>query len=262
MNKKICIQEDRIMYYVILIIFIVIVIFYFFYQYNFNRMNDENEKSQMLLSYKINNLENTMKESKKDIESYHNRPTHTQPVYTQPVPTLINNNPKRLNSLDRVYNPLRFPYKSDNYYDQSWYPNMNLPSQVIGCGGRNQPCMGGTQVPIMNPSTPIDISNTGIAPVNISTRGPLGEPQQMSTLYKIKGDEHDTLPLFGRKKYPNDNKYEYYTLSGRYGSKVKIITKNKNDELGTNDIVFLQGRSEPYTCTIYESDFPQYIPYM
>ena len=257
MNKKICIQEDKIMFYVLLIIFVIIVIFYLFYQYNFNKMNGENEKSQIILSNKINNLESTVKESKRNIESYHN-----QPVYTQPVPTLINNNPKNQNSLDRVYNPLRYPYKSDNYYDQSWYPNMNLPSQVIGCGGRSQPCIGGTQVAINNPTVPIDISNTNIAPVNISTRGPMGIPQQVGTLYKINGDENDTLPLFGRKKYPNDNKYEYYTLLGRYGSKVKIITKNRNDELGTNDIVFIQGRSDPYKCTIYESDFPQYIPYL
>ena len=257
MNKKVCIQEDKMKFYILILLFIIVIVFYLFYQYTYNKMSDENKESQSLLSSKLNDLENTLKKSKEDIETYYN------PQYNNPqIPVLVENNPKKLNALDRVYNPLRFPYKSDNFYDQSWYPNLRLPNQVIGCGGRNQPCMGGTQVPIYNPTTPVNISNTNIAPVNISTRGPLGEPQQMGILYKINGDENDTLPLFGRRKYPNDNKYEYYTLLGRYGSKVKIITKNKNDELGTNDIVFIQGNREPYRCTIYESDFPQYIPYM
>jgi hypothetical protein len=87
-------------------------------------------------------------------------------------------------------------------------------------------------------------------------------PQQMGVLYKINGNENDVLPLFGRRKYPNDNRYEYYTMMGRYGSKVNIVTKNRNDELGSNDVVFIKGQSSPYRVTIYETDFPQYIPYM
>ena len=257
MNKKVCIQEDKLKFYILILLFVIVIVFYLFYQYTYNKMSDENQESQSLLSSKLDRLENTVKRSKESIENYYN-----EPQVTQTYPTLVENNPKKLNALDRVYNPLRFPYKSDYFYDQSWYPNMRLPNQVIGCGGRNQPCMGGTQVPIYNPTNPVNISNSNIAPVYVSTRGPLGEPQQMGVLYKINGDENDTLPLFGRRKYPNDNKYEYYTLLGKYGSKVKLITKNKNDELGTNDIVFLQGNREPYKCTIYETDYPQYIPYM
>ena len=73
---------------------------------------------------------------------------------------------------------------------------------------------------------------------------------------------NDTLPLFGRRKYPNERTWEYYTLLGNYGSKVPVVTKNKHDELGTNDIVFIKGRKDAYRATIYESDFPQYIPYL
>jgi len=257
MNKKVCIQENKLMFYVLIMLFITVLVFYLFYQYTMNKIGDESEKSQHLLDNKLSELEHTVRRSKEDLENYNN-----QQLNTPAIPMLVENNPKKLNALDRVYNPLRYPYKSDYFYDQSWYPNLNLPNQVIGCGGRNQPCMGGTQVPIYNPSTPRNISNTNIAPVYVSTRGPLGEPQQMGVLYKVNGDENDTLPLFGRRKYPNDNKYDYYTLLGNYGSKVRIITKNKNDELGTNDIVFIQGRNEPYRCTIYETDYPQYIPYM
>ena len=255
MNKKICIQEDKMKYYILILLLFIVIVFYLFYQYTYNKMNEENKESQSLLKSKLDDLENNIKSN--NVENYNN-----VQLSTPSIPMLVENNPQKLNALDRVYNPLRYPYKSDYFYDQSWYPDLKLPNQVIGCGGRNQPCVGGTQVPIYNPRTPIDISNTNISPVYVSTRGPLGEPQQMGVLYKVYGDENDTLPLFGRKKYPNDTKYEYYTLLGRYGSKVNIITKNKNDELGTNDIVFIKGINEPYRVTIYESDFPQYIPYL
>lgn len=174
----------------------------------------------------------------------------------------IYRDPKQINSLDRVYNPLRYPYKSDYFYDQRWYPNLMLPPQVIGGGYRRQPTLGGTQIPIANPMLPINISNNNIAPVNITTRGPLGEPQQLGNLYKIYGDHNDVLPLFGRRRYPNDTRYDYYTISGQWGTKIKVITKNKNNELGTNDVVFLQGFKSPFRVTIFESDFPQYIPYL
>jgi hypothetical protein len=197
-------------------------------------------------------------EFKNDIEKYESIPVNKEViVYPNPIP-----DQKSINALDRVYNPLRYPYKSDYFYDQGWYPDLQLPFQVIGGGYRRQPTLGGTQVPIYNPPVQIDISNTNIAPINITTRGPLGQPQQVGVMYKINGSENDVLPLFGRRRYPNDNKYEYYTLMGRYGSKVSVITKNKNDELGSNDVVFIKGSVEPYRVTVYENDSPQYIPYI
>ena len=174
----------------------------------------------------------------------------------------IKRSPKEINSLDRVINPLRYPYKSDYFYDQSWYPNLNLPFQVIGGGRRTMPTLGGTQIPIYNPPVPINISNENIAPVYINTRGPLGEPQQVGTIFKIYGNDNEYLPLFGRRRYPNDNIYEYYTAMGYHNVKVPVIVKDKHVELGSNDIVFLKGKPDPYRVTIYESDVPQYIPYL
>lgn len=171
-------------------------------------------------------------------------------------------NPKLKASIDRQYNPLKYPYKSDYFYDQKWYPNLALPFQVIGAGYRNTPTLGGTQIPILNPPTPIRIDESNIAPVNIATRGPEGRGQQVGVLYKIYGNANDILPLFGRRRYPNDNQYDYWTLMGPYGVKVAVVTKNRNYELGNNDVVFIQNMKEPYRVTIYEQDLPAYIPYI
>ena len=216
----------------------------------------------IIVTYYINSQKLAIEEDEKNehYEGENNKEVIVQRVnYPEAV---ITRDSKTINSLDRIYNPLRYPYKSDYYYDQQWYPNLALPFQVIGCGARNTPCLGGTEIPIYNPPTPIDISNRNISPVNISTRGPLGEPQQVGILYKINGNDNDILPLFGRRKYPNDNIYDYYTMMGRFGVKVPVVTKNKKDELGSNDVVFIKGNGSPYRVTIYKTDFPEYIPYV
>jgi len=203
----------------------------------------------------LNSSENTIKQS-----AQLDNLTNTNNVgYTDSSSMVIDE--RSLNSLDRIYNPLRYPYKSDYFYERGYYPNLEIPFQALGCGGRRTPCLGGTQVPIYNPPLSVDISERNIAPTYISTKGPLGKNQQLGVLYKIYGDDNDVLPLYGRKKYPNDTKYEYYTLMGRYGVKLPLIIKNKNDELGTNDVVFVKGLPAPYQVTIYESDYPSYIPY-
>lgn len=249
MSKKISFDRN----YLIIFIFIIILILY------------------IVISYYIQN-----KCVACNIEKYNDNKQYTPPSNIVETPIIqqaprvqevypsavINRDPKSLNALDRIYNPIRYPYKSDYYYDQRWYPNLEIPFQVIGGGYRNIPTLGGTEVPIYNPPVKINIDNSNIAPVNIQTRGPLGQPQQMGVMYKINGSDNDMLPLFGRRKYPNDTKYEYYTMIGQFGVKVPIITKNRNDELGSNDIVFLKGKNSPYRVTIYETDFPQYIPYL
>jgi hypothetical protein len=234
--------------------FIVIYLLY-------NQKNScENKESKISISG-FGGIEENLKKISNNLENYQNNKEEIISTVNYPTAT-IDKDPKTMNSLDRIYNPLRYPYKSDYFYDQRWYPNLELPFQVIGCGSRNTPCLGGTQVPIYNPPVSIDISNNNIAPVNISTRGPLGQPQQLGVLYKVYGNENDILPLYGRKRYPNDSKYDYYTTLGQFGTKVPIVAKNRNDELGTNDIVFIKGSSSPYRVTIYEGDFPQYIPYL
>jgi len=161
---------------------------------------------------------------------------------------------------ERVFNPLLYPYKSPPFYKQG-YNDLRLPPQVIGCGSRRTPCMGGSQVAITNNMPRLIIDDSNIAPVNISTQGPIGEPQQVGAIYKVFGNENQVYPLFGRRKYPNDNKWEYYTTIGQYGVKMPVVTPRKNDELGTNETVFIRGQKTPYRVSMYETDHPQYIPY-
>ncbi len=255
MAKTICFNKYlfAILLFVICLMFIIIYLIYT--KYN----TCEPTENKISISG-FGGIEENLKKISDNLENYQNNREEIVSTVTYPN-AVIDKDPKTMNSLDRIYNPLRYPYKSDYFYDQRWYPNLQLPFQVIGCGSRNTPCLGGTEVPIYNPPISIDVSNNNIAPINISTRGPLGQPQQLGVLYKIYGNENDILPLYGRKRYPNDNKYDYYTMLGQFATKVPIVAKNRNDELGTNDVVFIKGSASPYRVTIYEGDFPQYIPY-
>ncbi len=198
----------------------------------------------------------------------------TPNIIVQQVPVSsdpIQRSPKEINASDRFWNPLRYPYRSDNFYDQGWYssnngltdyPQNNLPFQVIGGGRRMAPTIGGTEVPIANPMVPISVSEAPIAPINISTRGPRGMPQQLGVIYKVQGDNNTYLPLFGMKEYPNSDSYKYYTAVGEHSQvKVPLITKYKNQPLGDNDEVIMVGKNERYRCVLYSQDFPQYVPY-
>ena len=243
-----------ILYFIIIIL--IIVILYIFYQ---NQTQSKSRTEYFIDNNSDNGIENVDIPVSIPVYNYiNNTPFKTGG-------SVLNNSPKQMNSLDRIYNPLRYPYKSYEYYNQNWTPNLNLPAQVIGCGGRNTPCLGGTQVPIVNPTYPLDISNNNIAPINIRTRGPLGEPQQVGSLHKLYAHDNEVLPLYGRKKYPNGSyNWEYYTIVGHNNNiKLRVVTKRRGDEIGTNDVVFIEGYNKsPYRVTMYEYDFPQYVPYL
>lgn len=160
--------------------------------------------------------------------------------------------PLMVNALDRIYNPLRFPYRSPDFYQ--------TPVIMPDCGRRNIPCDPGLPTPSL---MPVNISSGNIAPVNISTRGPMGVPQQIGVLYKINGDKNDMHPLYGRRKYSGSNEWEYYTALGDYGLKLPVrLINGKKDEISTNDEVYIENVNTPYRATVYEMDSPMYIPYV
>ena len=169
---------------------------------------------------------------------------------------------RKLKSLDRVFNPLEYPFQSTPYYNNSWYPSYTLPTNVIECGRRREPCYGGSQKVIDNIYPSRCINNQNIAPVNIRTRGPLGEPQQVGTLFNLSPGNKDVLPLFGRPKFPNDNKWEYYTVIGKFGAKVPVKPLRNYQEVGTNDILQLVNYPGNFQATIYKREDLQYIPYI
>lgn len=218
----------------------------------------------------IQNVSIRLSEVKEKVEA--TREPFTPNIVIQQISSdPIQRSPKEINASDRFWNPLRYPYRSDYFYDQAWYssnnaltgyPQNNLPFQVIGGGRRMAPTLGGTEVPIANPMLPINISEAPIAPINITTRGPRGMPQQLGVIYKVQGDHNTYLPLFGMKEYPNSDSYKYYTAVGENSQvKVPLITKYKNQPLGDNDEVIMVGSNERYRISLYESSFPLYVPY-
>ena len=147
--------------------------------------------------------------------------------------------------------------------DQGSYPNLNLPFQVIGGGGRMIPTYGGSQVPIMNPSLPINISSANIAPVNIHQPDMNDSFRQVGVIMKVFGENNQMLPLFGREKYPNSDKWLYYTQVGKYGVSLPVKSaqhRGYDFQLQDNDEVVIKGISGKYRVTTYDTDTTDYIP--
>jgi len=177
---------------------------------------------------------------------------------------------KRSNiNIDSIYNPFGYSNRNQSFYEQGWYPNMRLPPQVIGCGGRNIPCLGGTQetIPVIN--SPVEISERNIAPINILSHSvdpdPVGVLRQVGVLYKIFGSLNEIYPLYGVKRYRNSDTWDYSTKIGKEGNfvHIKVLTKRvNNNELQTNDEVRIDGNSARFRVTMYDKDFPQYVPYI
>lgn len=170
---------------------------------------------------------------------------------------------------DSIYNPLGYSNRSQAFYEQGWYPNMALPPQVIGCGSRRLPCLGGTQetIPVIN--APVEISERNIAPVNVLSRSidpeQVGVLKQVGVLYKIFGSLNEIYPLYGVKRYRNSDTWDYSTKVGKEGNfvHVKVLTRRvNNNELQTNDEVRIDGNSARFRVTMYDKDFPQYVPYI
>jgi hypothetical protein len=142
-----------------------------------------------------------------------------------------------------------------------YYPNLDLPPSVIGCGHRRGACMGGTEMPIPNLLPRIDINEQNIAPMNLMVRGFDQGLQQVGTIQKVFGQDNIIYPLFGRLKYRTDNKWEYFVKFGDYGVILPIMPLRNYNELSTNDEVFIQGQKDKYRVIIYDNDIPQYLPY-
>lgn len=175
----------------------------------------------------------------------------------------LNYGPRQMDALDRVRNPLRYPYKSVPQFQTPMVVGMdNLPFQVMGGGRRREPALNRGYAPMINPPVSVDVGPQNIAPVNVSVRGGVGLPQQVGVIMKIFGNDNDVYPLYGRKRYPRDQKWDYYTSMGKEGVKLRVQNINNNqrfDELNSNDEVRVEGLKDRYRVIVYQTDFPQYI---
>ncbi len=213
--------------FIITVIFIILILGLIYYLYTNN----------LELQKMIN-----QQEQKK--EAFYNQ--FSYPPYT------VSHIPESPSQRDQMYLQSKVP--------QSGYTNLYLPAQAIGCGGRRGACMGGSQVPIPNTVPPVDISEQNIAPVNIAVRGYDDGLQQVGTVQRVFGNDNAVYPLFGRRIYRYDNKWEYWTRFGPYGVILPLIPLRNNEELNINDKVYIQGQKDEYRVTIYDGYIPQYFP--
>ncbi len=212
-----------------------------------NQDNSMNEKSK-----------NNKKYDEEDkVEKFYNGYHGKFGVYWPYTASYIPQSPSQTK---QILNRLTFDYPSlyDNPYN---YPNTILPAHVIGCGGRRGACMGGSQIPIPNTIPPVNISEQNIAPVNLTVRGFDEGIQQVGTIQKVFGRDNMVYPLFGRKRYRNDNKWEYFVKFGQYGVILPIKSLRNYEELNTNDEVHIQSQKDKYRVTMYDEDIPQYLPF-
>lgn len=233
---------------------IILIIFSikFYFDHNNNLVNDNlvNDNINIVNNDLIQNYGNLNENLTGDLNVIEN---HSM---------LSNLDLRKGDSLDQVFNPLRYPSQSPPYYNSTWYPSFNSPANVVECGSRREPCYNGSQVVIQNKYPTRIITNDNISPINIRTRGPEGEPQQVGTLYNLNSIEKDVYPLFGRRRFPNDNKWEYYTIIGNYGAKIPVKPLRNYQEIGTNDILQLVNYPGNFKATIYKREDLQYIPYV
>lgn len=148
------------------------------------------------------------------------------------------------------------PMNDNSPYFVGDYPNINLVGEVVGCGGRREPCYGGNQQVINNILPPVDISNTNISPNKISVK-PKPKIVKIGVLYKVFGSRNEMHPLYMRikgKRYP---KYYYFIIDK--GSKIRrVFTKDIYQSLGVNDQVKVEGMTYPYRVSINSDRFPMY----
>lgn len=224
---KICFDSYKT---ILLIIFIIIAMAYIYYVWNTSKTTQTTDRTQITDITQTNQYQNQNQQQSFVIqdEVFHTRP---QFEFTRQKDVLLN-----------PYTP---PLKHNFYFSDGGDPRF-VPS-------------------IQHPSIPM---YAGTVPVNIRTRS-LGNVsyRQIGILTRDKGDE-TILPLFGRPVYTNRDKWNYYTTNDKLAQIKLPISKNKKsctsewgcDEILNGDTVYVEGYKDVFRATVYENDFPRYIP--
>ena len=106
-------------------------------------------------------------------------------------------------------------------------------------------------------------------PINVATQSFDSNYRQIGILTRI-GDKETILPLLGRPRITNRDKWNFYTMSeGNNLLKLpithrgrKCMSENGCDDVYTGDTVKVDGYNDSFKVTTYENESPQYIPYI
>ncbi len=98
--------------------------------------------------------------------------------------------------------------------------------------------------------------------IDISTRGNVDNFQQIGVLVSndTTNELNKVIRLFGRKEYPNSNKYEYYVMVNNGNDSIKLPINNYNKEINNNDEILIDSINKTYKAVIYNNDSPRYYP--
>jgi hypothetical protein len=126
--------------------------------------------------------------------------------------------------------------------------------------------------PLLAPEVrgPFPIANAGLA-INQNPRILPGQYvndpeyltyQQVGFLNNNEDGKPTILPLFGKKKYPRSDQWEYYYQTDKF-NQIKIpIGYKKNYPLMSKDVINIPEYNKDFVVTIYDYDAPKYIPYV
>lgn len=141
--------------------------------------------------------------------------------------------------------------------------NKNVETHLLPLPTRNQPLVDLFSPPLKN--------EQNLMPINISTRGPEQEYQQMGIISRDDGSNNTILPLLGRKSNTGRDKYQYYTMTnngGNINTKLPLSIKGKScssdlgcEEIYNGDNIYVEGYNDTFRATIYENSMYKYIPF-
>ena len=109
-------------------------------------------------------------------------------------------------------------------------------------------------------------------PVNVPTRGPAPQYQQIGTLHEMNSPDDkrgQVLPLYGRQTYARSSKWMYYTMTDAHNMVQLPIhnARRKNcmnsygcEELYADDVIYIDAYSGEFLVKLYEPLAPRYIP--
>ena len=103
-------------------------------------------------------------------------------------------------------------------------------------------------------------------PINVPTRGPAEEYQQVGVL--TNADNSKILALYGRPTFTSSHKWNYFTTTDRFHQiRLPVHCESKNctaefgcDELYEGDSVNIPQYDETFKVSVYELEKPRYIP--